>query len=78
MMGFFSKKSEIDEHDVHVGLRARALSTNQRMRLYSQLHLYLKNNHKLDVALTEMYNIYSEDGKKPRAESDCAACMPDT
>jgi len=66
MMGVFSKKSKIDEHDVRVGLRARALSTNQRMRLYSQLHLYLKNNHKLDVALTEMYNIYSEDGKKPR------------
>lgn len=52
--------------ELHVGSKARSLSTAQRLHLYSQLHLYLKNNHKLDVALTEMYNIYSEDGKKPR------------
>ena len=59
------RKSE-QEDELKVGSRARSLSTNQRLHLYSQLHLYLKNNHKLDVALTEMYNIYSEDGKKPR------------
>jgi type II secretory pathway component PulF len=65
-MRIFSRKPKADDHNMRVGSRARVLSTNQRLHLYSQLHLYLKNNHKLDVALTEMYNIYSEDGKKPR------------
>lgn len=66
MMGIFSKKPKGASDEIRVGSKARTLSTNQRLHLYGQLHLYLKNNHKLDVALTEMYNIYSEDGKKPR------------
>lgn len=51
---------------VQVGSRVSSISTGQRLRLYNQLYIYLKNNHKLDVALSEMYYIYSEDGKKPR------------
>jgi len=65
-MGPFKNKEAHQQSALHVGSKTRVLSTNQRLHLYSQLHLYLKNNHKLDVALTEMYNIYSEDGKKPR------------
>ncbi|WP_323025682.1 type II secretion system F family protein [Castellaniella sp.] len=62
----FKKKDAGAADDLQVGSRQGVLSTALRRQLYSELHLYLKNNHKLDVALTEIYNIYSDDGKKPR------------
>ncbi|ANN80806.1 type II secretion system F family protein [Bordetella flabilis] len=52
--------------ELAVGSRAGTLSNNQRIRLYNQLYIHLKNGNKLDVALTDMYEIYSDDGKKPR------------
>lgn len=51
---------------IRVGSKKGTLSTKQRLNLYSQLALYLRNNHKLDVALTEMYNIHSNDGQRAR------------
>lgn len=66
-MAWFKRKShEPGQDDLQVGSKTRTLSTTQRLHLYSQLNLYLKNNHPIEVALTEMYNIYSDDGKRPR------------
>ncbi len=36
-----------------------------RMELYEALSLLLENRVLLDVALKDMYKIYSENGKKP-------------
>lgn len=62
------RKREGAQHgnSLRVGSKSNVLSANQRVRFYSQLHLYLKNSHMLDTALTEMYGIYTDDGKKPR------------
>lgn len=38
-----------------------------RIEFYEALALLLENGVKLDVALNELYNVYSDDGKKPKA-----------
>ena len=65
-MLWFKNRHDDHHHGLRVGSRARALTAKQRVHLYSELFLHLKNSTKLDVALTDMYEIYSDDGRKPR------------
>lgn len=66
MLSFFKRDKNRHGSKVAVGAKRGTLTVKQRLNLYNQLALYLRNNHKLDVALSEMYKIHSEDGKRRR------------